>query len=96
MEVSDGWTQRPDGQDLEGGEIELRFVGPDSVGLDFAAERDEDGTLDTRIVESTAAGDGQRTATSGDAGAVTFTIAGEQLRVDGIARSPGRRAVPVR
>ncbi|MEJ7752454.1 MAG: hypothetical protein WKF46_05865, partial [Candidatus Limnocylindrales bacterium] len=82
MEPNDGWSHRPDGSDAEGGEIELRFVGPDSAGLDLAAERDDDGTLDTRIAESTVAGDRQRTATSGDAGAVTFTIVGEQLRVD--------------
>lgn len=82
VEASDGWTQRPDGPDLEADEVELHFVGPDSAELDFSAKRDGDGTLDTRIVESAAAADGQRTVASGDAGTVTFTIQGERLRVD--------------
>lgn len=82
VEPSDGWTHRPDDADVEGGEVELLFDGPDSAELGFEAERDDDGTLETRVVESTAAASGQRTVTLGDAGSVTFTIEGEQLRVD--------------
>ncbi len=81
VEPHGGWVQQPD-ESAASGEVELRFVGPSDAELRFTAERDDDGTLDTRVRESTQAGGGQRMVASGDAGTVTFTIDGERLRVD--------------
>ncbi len=81
VEPHGGWVQQPD-ESAASGEVELRFVGPSGAELRFTAERDDDGTLDTRVRESTQAGGGQRMVASGDAGTVTFTIDGERLRVD--------------
>ncbi len=57
-------------------------MGPGGAELRFAAEREVDATVDTRVREWIQSGGGQRTVASGDAGTVTFTIEGERLRVD--------------
>lgn len=76
-----GWEYLPNETD-DGLALDVRFAGPDAARLKFAAERDDDGTLDVLFVSSDGMSDGQDTLTSGDAGAVTYTIEGEGLRVD--------------